>query len=335
MAEPTRDPAVPQRDVLDIARELLAAEADAVRGLVDLVDERFVAAVELLLAAPGRVIVTGMGKSGLVGAKMAATFCSTGTPAFFLHPGEALHGDLGLVTREDAVVAVSRSGRTTELAQLLPLLERLGTPIVALVSDTNSPLARAARIVLPLGRFREAGPGDLVPTSSTTAAMALGDALAVAVMHRRGFDAESLAFVHAGGVIGRQAALHVADLMHRGPDLPVVDETVTLREALVEIFHKRLGMTTLVDAQGLLAGVLTDGDLKRILLSPEGEGALARPVSRFMTRTPRTIDPGAAVAAAVRLMEDPERGPITSLVVIGGDRKPLGVIHLHDCLRPA
>ena len=320
---------------LEIARQVLAAEAEALAGLLNGLDERFVAAVETLLSAEGRVIVTGMGKSGLVGAKIAATFRSTGTPAFFLHPAEAMHGDLGLLTKDDVVLAISKSGRTAELAQLLPLIERLGPPIVAMVGDENSPLARAARVVLPLGRGREAGPGDLVPTSSSIAAMALGDALAIALMNRRGFDEASLAFVHAGGVIGRQAGLTVRDLMHSGEALPVVRESATLREALLEIIRRKLGMTTVAGADGRLAGILTDGDLKRILLSPMGEGALQRPVADLMSRHPRTIEADAPVAGAVRVMEDPARGPITSLVVIDSEGRAEGVIHLHDCLKPA
>jgi arabinose-5-phosphate isomerase len=244
-----------------------------------------------------------------------------------------LHGDLGLVTEGDVVLAFSKSGRTAELSQLLPLFDRLGVPIVAIVADASSPLAKASRVVLPLPPVKEAGPEDLVPTSSTTAAMGLGDALAIALMKRRGFDAESLAFVHAGGVLGRQAVLKVKDLMHSGEALPAVSESATLREALVEILRKRLGVTTVTDAAGLLKGVLTDGDLKRIVLSPEGEGALSRPVSQFMTKAPRTIDPEASVAAAVRAMEDRERGLITSLVAVDEAHVAIGVIHLHDCLK--
>ena len=325
----------PPDDSLETARDVLRAEAEALLGLLDALDDRFARAVELLLAVRGRVIVTGMGKSGLVAAKVAATLRSTGTPAFFLHPAEALHGDLGLVTREDVVLALSKSGRTAELAQLLPLFERLGVPIVAVVGDPDSPLGQAARVVLPLGRLREAGPAELVPTSSTTAAMALGDALAIALMKRRGFDAASLAFIHAGGVIGRQAGRSVGDLMHCGEALPAVSDAATLREALVEIMHKKLGMTTVTGGDGRLAGILTDGDLKRILLSPRGEDALNRPVSEFMTRRPRTIDAEASVASAVRIMEDPERGLITSLVVVDNQGVPAGVLHLHDCLKPA
>jgi len=316
------------------ARDVLSAAVDALSSLRESLDGRFEEAVELLLQSKGRVIVTGMGKSGLVAGKIAATLCSTGTSAFFLHPAEALHGDLGLVRGDDVVLALSKSGRTAELSQLLPLFDRLGVPVIAIVGDLDSPLARSARVVIPIGSVREAGPGGLIPTASTTVAMVLGDALAVAVMERRGFDPGSLAFVHPGGVIGRQASLRVQDVMHAGDELPGVPESATLREALVEIIRKKLGMTAVVDSVGRPAGVLTDGDLKRIFLSPEGDQALEKPVARFMSRNPRSIGPAASVAAAVRLMEDPGKGPITSLIVLDGE-KLVGVIHLHDCLKPA
>ena len=322
-------------ELLLVARQVIEAGRDAIAGLADALDDRFLAAVDLLGEAKGRIVVTGIGKSGLVGAKIAATFSSTGSPALFLHTSDALHGDLGVVTKDDVVLALSKSGRTGELTQLLPLLARLGVPVVALVSDLESPLAVASRIVLPLGRVRDAGPEDLIPTASTTAAMALGDALAVALMRRRGFDARSLAFVHQGGLIGRQAGLVVGDIMHAGAALPAVPEGATLREALVEILGKRLGVTTVTGAGGRLAGILTDGDLKRIFLSETGAGALDQPVALFMSRTPRTIGPEALVAEAVRVMEDPSKGFVTALVVIDPADRAAGIVHLHDCLKPA
>ncbi|MDZ4804554.1 MAG: KpsF/GutQ family sugar-phosphate isomerase [Candidatus Eisenbacteria bacterium] len=321
--------------LLAAARQVIEAGRDAIIGLSDALDERFLAAVELLDKARGRIVVTGIGKSGLVGAKIAATLSSTGTPALFLHTSDALHGDLGVVTKDDVVLAFSKSGRTAELTQLLPLLARLGVPVVALVADLDSPLARAARITLPLGRVRDAGPEDLIPTASTTAAMTLGDALAVALMHRRGFDARSLAFIHTGGLIGRQAGLTVAEIMHSGEALPAVPQTATLREALVEILGKKLGVTTVTGACGRLAGILTDGDLKRIFLSDMGAAALDQPVSLFMSNRPRTINREAPVAEAVRVMEDPAQGFVTSLVVIDDVDRAAGIVHLHDCLKPA
>ena len=320
------------RDPVAIGREALEREIEALRSLQDGLGGEFAAAVALVEEAHGRVIVTGVGKSGLVGAKIAATLTSTGTTAFFLHPTEALHGDLGIVTGDDVVLALSKSGRSAELLHLLPHLRRLGARVIAVVADVDSPLAGEADVVVPLGPLEEACNLDLVPTSSTTATLALGDALAVALLRRRGLTAEDFAFVHPGGLIGRRVSRRVAELMHGGDALPRVGESATLREALVVIMEKGLGVTTVVDDAGELRGILTDGDLKRILLGPAGEGALARPVHECMTAAPRTVTPDALVATAVRRMEAREPGPVTSLVVVEGNR-PVGLLHLHDCLR--
>ncbi len=319
-------------DPLEIARDVLSREGDALRAVAGRLGESFRRAVEILEAASGRVIVTGVGKSGLVGTKIAATFTSTGTPAFFLHPTEALHGDLGIVGPKDVVLALSKSGRSAELLHLLPHFERLGTPVIALVESAESPLGRSATVVVALGRIEEACSLDIVPTSSSTAAMAVGDALAVALLRRRGLTREDFAYVHPGGLIGRQVARRVRELMHGGAALPTASDSVTLREALVEIVDKGLGVVVLVDGAGGLAGVLTDGDLKRVLLGPVQGDLLGEPVSRFMSRAPRTIAPDALVAAAVREMEARRPGAVTNLVVVEGGR-PVGIIHLHDCLR--
>jgi len=319
-------------DPLAIGREVLAREAKALTQVQERLGESFRRAVELMEAAPGRVIVTGVGKSGLIGSKMAATFTSTGTASFFLHPTEALHGDLGIVTADDCVLAISKSGRSAELLYLLPYFQRIGASVVALVEGGDSPLARDAEVAIELGRLEEACSLNLVPTTSTTAALAVGDALAVALLRRRGLTQEDFAFVHPGGLIGRQVARRVRDLMHGDDALPVIGEGSTLRDALVEIVEKGLGVTTLVDAEGRLTGILTDGDLKRIVLGPGGDRVLTEPVSRFMSRRPRTIDPGSLVAAAVRIMEARRPGAVTSLVVVE-DARPVGIIHLHDCLR--
>ncbi len=319
-------------DPLALGREVLERESDGLRAVAGRLGDGFRRAVELLEAAPGRVIVTGVGKSGLIGAKIAATFTSIGSPAFFLHPTEALHGDLGIVSDRDVVLAVSKSGRSAELLQLLPYFERLGTPVVAVVAAAGSPLGRGAAAVIELGPLEEACSLDLVPTTSTTAALAVGDALAVALLRRRGLTAEDFAYVHPGGLIGRQVARRVRDLMHGGDALPRVPDTATLRQALAEIVDKQLGVTAVVDAAGALTGVVTDGDLKRILLGPDGDGALGLPVGRFMSRHPRTVDPEALVGAAVRLMEARQPGPVTSLVAVEAGR-PVGILHLHDCLR--
>ncbi len=328
---PPRPPRT-ELDPLEMGREVLEREAAALIAVAARLGESFRRAVELLEAAGGRVIVTGVGKSGLVGMKIAATLTSTGTPAFFLHPTEALHGDLGIVEARDVVLAVSKSGRSAELLHLVPYFQRLGTPVIALVENAGSPLAHDAAAVLELGPVEEACSLDLVPTASTTAAMAVGDALAVALLRRRGLTREDFAYVHPGGLIGRQVARRVREIMHAGDALPRVDAAATLRESLGEIVDKGLGITTVTGPGGLLAGVLTDGDLKRILLSPAGDGALGRPVEAFMSRTPRTVDPDALVAGAVRIMEAPLPGPVTSLVVVEAGR-PVGILHLHDCLR--
>lgn len=319
-------------DPLAVARDVLTRESDALRTVAERLDSSFVRAVELLEAASGRIIVCGVGKSGLVGAKIAATLTSTGTPAFFLHPTDALHGDLGIVSGQDVLLAISKSGRSAELLHLLPYVQRRGTPVIAIVESAKTPLAESAAVVIELGKIEEACSLDLVPTSSTTAAMAVGDALAVALFRRRGLTPEDFAFIHPGGLIGRQVARQVRDLMHGGDRLPRIAESATLRDALLEIVDKGLGVTTVVDGAGKLLGILTDGDLKRILLGPHGDGALKEPVARFMSSAPRVIAPDALVAAAVRLMEERRPGAVTSLVVVEADR-PVGIIHLHDCLR--
>jgi arabinose-5-phosphate isomerase len=316
--------------ILDWAREVLDLEGAAVLALRDRLGPEFERVIRALAAVEGQVVTSGVGKSGLVAKKMAATLTSTGTPATFVHPVDAVHGDLGVVSGKDAAILLSKSGETAELLALLPAFRRRGVPTIAVTAHPASTLGRSADYVLDLGRPREAGPEDLVPTSSTTAALALGDALAIVLLRLRGFTREDFVFLHPGGVLGQSALLKVSELMHRGDALPCVPETASLHEALLEILHKRLGMTTVVDGSGRLAGVLTDGDLKRILLREALD--LKRPVSAFMTKRPRMIEPDALVAQAVRRMEENEGGAITSLVVTGEAGAPIGVIHLHDCL---
>lgn len=318
--------------VLDWAREVLDLEGAAVLALRDRIGPEFERVVRTLLAVRGQVVTSGVGKSGLVAKKIAATLTSTGTPATFVHPVDAVHGDLGVVSGHDAALLLSKSGETAEVLALLPAFRRRGVPTVALTGNPDSSLGRAADHVIDLGWPREASPEDLVPTSTTTAALALGDALAIVLLRLRGFTREDFVFLHPGGVLGQSALLQVSDRMHRGESLPRVPETATLHEALLEILHKRLGMTTVVDAAGRLVGVLTDGDLKRILL--RGAFDMAQPVAALMTRHPRRIEPEALVAQAVRRMEENEGGAITSLVVTGEAGEPVGVIHLHDCLGP-
>lgn len=312
------------------AREILDAEGEAILGLKDHIGQDFERAVQILLEVQGHVLTSGVGKSGLVAKKIAATLTSTGTPANFVHPVDAIHGDLGIVSTRDAAILLSKSGETPELLGLLPAFRRRGVPIVTITCNPSSALARGSDCVLDLGRLREACPEDLVPTTTTTAALALGDALAIVLLRMKGFSREDFVFLHPGGVLGQTALLRVSDLMHRGSALPMVRSEATLHEALVEILNKRLGLTTVVDDDGILRGVLTDGDLKRILL--KGSADLGQPVSRVMSTTPRTIEEDALIAQAVRRMEENEGGAITSLVIVDGRGGPQGVIHLHDCL---
>lgn len=319
------------KDLLALAREVVRTEAAAVAALEARLDAEFLAAVELLAACTGKVIVSGVGKSGLFAHKLAATLTSTGTPAVFLHPADALHGDAGLFAAGDAALFISKSGASEELVALLPYLERLGIPLVCMVATERSPLAAKSRVVLQTGPLREACPMDLTPTTSITVAQVLGDCLAVALLERRGFSAEDFRFLHPGGVIGRAASRRVEELMHDGEAVPRVGEKAALRDVMLEIMDKRLGITTVVDGTGALAGVVSDGDFKRILVKHPDPWALT--AVDVMSRTPSTIARDALVAAAVRAMEERPAGPITALVVVDDARAPIGVLHLHDCLR--
>jgi arabinose-5-phosphate isomerase len=321
-------PAMSGEAILACGRRVLEIEAQAVGKLGARLDEGFVRAVEILLACRGRVVLTGMGKSGFVAKKIAATLASTGTPALFLHPAEGVHGDLGMVVRGDVVVAVSNSGETEELIQLLPAFKRLGVPLVALVGGPASTLARESDAVLDASVAEEACPLGLAPTASTTAALALGDALAVALLERRGIRREDFALVHPGGSLGRKLLLKVEDLMHRGEELPVVDQDLPMRRAIPVISGKRLGMAAVRDGGGRLVGIITDGDLRRAL--ERWPDLLDRPVQAVMTRSPRTIERSELAARAVQRME---QHAITSLLITDAHGRPEGVIHLHDLLR--
>ncbi len=313
--------------ILQTGRRVLDIESRAVGDLAARLDESFEQAVDTLLACNGRVVVTGMGKSGLVAQKIAATFSSTGMPSFFMHPAEALHGDLGMIVAGDVLLALSNSGETREIVRLLELVRRLGSHIVAMSGSPQSTLARFADVHLNVGVNREACSLDLVPTASTTAAMAMGDALAVACYERRGFSASDLARYHPGGHLGRRLLL-VEELMHTGDGLPAVAEGSAMREALETMSSKRLGMTCVVDGGGRLAGLVTDGDLRRHMLHEERP--LEGPVDRAMTRNPVTIGAGALASEALKLMEDRK---ITSLPVVDAGRRLLGVIQIHDLWR--
>src|SRR6266545_4208887 len=313
-------------DLPRLLRQLHAIEA-AVLGLIPKLDEHFERAVELLRGCSGRVIVTGMGKSGLIGRKIAATLASTGTPAYFLHPAEGVHGDLGMVARGDVVLALSNSGETDEVLAILPPLKRLGVPIVLLTGNPASSLARQCEVVLDVSVPEEACPMNLAPTSSTTAALAAGDALALALLELRGLRPEDYAALHPRGTLGWRALFRVADLMLMGDAVPIVPETTPLREVIIEMTQKRKGMTTVIDGEGRLAGVITDGDLRRQQLA---HGALLdRRAGECMTHNPKRIGVDELAARALALME----GVITSLVITDESGRPAGVIHIHDILR--
>jgi len=309
----------------DTARRVLKIEAEAIANLLSRLDETFDGALELLETCRGRVVTTGMGKSGIVCRKIAATLNSTGTPSTFLHPAEAVHGDLGTLTPEDVVVALSNSGETEELVELLKTIKRLGIPLITMVGNLDSTLARNADIVLDVSVDQEACPFGLAPTASTTAALALGDALAISLSERKGFHLEDFARLHPGGRLGKKLA-KVADLMHRGEQIPKVDRECILEKVIYEMSRKGLGVTSVVAEEDRLIGVFSDGDLRR-LLEKEREGVLSRPVGEFMTKTPCTIGPEEMAAGALRLMEEKK---ITSLMVTDTSGKLIGIIHLHD-----
>jgi len=309
-------------------RRALEIESRAVAELLQRVDARFARACELCLAATGRVVVSGMGKSGHVAHKIAATLASTGTPAFFLHAAEASHGDLGMVTRGDVLLAISNSGESPELLALLPPLRRLTVPVIALTGRAGSTLAREATLHLDVSVREEACPLNLAPTASTTAAMAMGDALATALLEARGFTSEDFARAHPGGTLGRKLLLHVADVMRRADELPRVTTTAPLEHGLVEMSRKGLGMTSVLDDQGRLLGVFTDGDLRRAL--DKGVDFRTTPMHEVMTRQPRYIGPQELAAEAVNRMQEHR---ITALLVVDASGHLVGALNIHDLLR--
>ena len=306
----------------------MAMETQAVNDLHDRVDGSFVIACETLLACEGRVIVTGMGKSGHIGNKIAATLASTGTPAFFVHPGEASHGDLGMITKNDVVLALSNSGNTAEVITLLPLIKRLGIPLVSMTGDTNSALAQAAVANLDVSIAEEACPLNLAPTTSTTVTLVMGDALAIALLESRGFSAEDFAFSHPGGALGRKLLLRVSDIMHADNEVPRVTPETPLHNALLEMTEKGFGMTTIINTQGELLGVFTDGDLRRIIDSETDLSSVN--MSQVMTENPKTVNHDMLVAEALTIME---KASITAVVVEDASNHPIGVLHMHDILR--
>ena len=310
------------------AKEALQIEADSILELIPRVDEHFGAALEMILHCPGRIIVTGMGKSGIIGRKIAATLASTGTPSFFLHPAEAIHGDLGMVTQGDVVLAISNSGETGEVLHILPSIRRIGARIIAMVGKPESTLAKNADIVLDVGVKKEACPLGLAPTSSTTATLAFGDALAMELLSARHFTENQFAIYHPGGSLGRKLLLTVGDIMHKGDENPLVQSDMTVKDALFVITDKGLGAVSVVDGQGRLKGLLTDGDIRRGFA--KSLDSLNKPVSELMTKSPKTITARKLAAEALHLMESNKPHPITVLPVVDEEKKVVGLLHMTD-----
>jgi len=316
--------------VVEEAKRVLRVEANSILELAERIDENFSRAVELLYRCKGRVVLMGMGKSGLVGRKIASTFASTGTPAFFLHPAEGLNGDFGMLAKNDVVMAISNSGESRELLEVLPLIKRYGNRLITLTGNLKSTLAKAGDVNLNIHVKEEACPLGLAPTASTTTTLALGDALAVSLMEKRGFNEKDFALLHPGGTLGKRLLLKVEDLMHVGKAFPMVLEKALMKEAIFEITSKRLGVTGVCNQEGHLIGVITDGDLRRAL--EKFSDLLNRTVYEVMTRNPKRIEKDALAAKAVQRMEEYS---ITSLFVFNntGDKVPVGIIHLHDLLK--
>ncbi len=322
-------PPAPAASLAASGRRVVEIEARALDALAARIDDAFAAACQAMLACRGRVVCTGMGKSGHVARKIAATLASTGTPAFYVHPGEAGHGDLGMITDADVVLALSYSGESDEVLMLLPVLKRQGNIVIGMTGRPQSTLARESDVHLDVSVPAEACPLDLAPTSSTTASLAMGDALAVALLDARGFTADDFARSHPAGSLGRRLLLHITDVMHAGEEVPCIGEGASLSEALVEMSRKRLGMTAVVDASGRLAGLFTDGDLRRTLDNPALDVRATR-IAEVMTRQPKTIGADQLAVEAARLMETHK---ISGLIVVDAERRPVGALNIHDLLR--
>lgn len=319
------------RDVEEIGRDVIAAEIEGLQDLRSSIGPAFRAAVSMLLECRGKVIVCGIGKSGIVARKIAATLSSTGTPAVYLHAVDAAHGDMGMLTKDDVFLGVSKSGRNDEITNLVPYLKAIGVRMIAITASPESPLAAESDLVLSTMAVREACPMDIVPTTSTTAAMVLGDALAVATLRSRNFGKEDFARLHPSGVLGKRLRITVGDLMHRDEEMPMIGMGTSLREALFEIANKRLGCAGIADERGRLAGIITDGDLKRILI--KDPDALEARVGTVMTTNPRTTRAEVLAADALKAMEMDPRGPVTQLFVVDDGGRPVGIIHMHDIVR--
>ena len=315
-------------NVLDLAREVLEIEAAAIIGLIARLDQDFQRAVDLILDCHGRVTVSGIGKSGHIARKIASTMSSTGTPAYFVHPAEASHGDLGMVTRDDVFIALSNSGESAELLSIVPLIKRQGAKLISLTGNPDSTLAREADAHLYAGAEKEACPLNLAPTASTTAALALGDALALALMQAKGFSRDEFARSHPGGALGRRLLTHVRDVMRSGSDAPRIPDTAMLSDAILEMSRGRMGITAILDRDQCVLGIFTDGDLRRTL--QKGVDLHATPIASVMTRGPRTIGPDKLAAEAVQIMEQHK---VNQLLVVDGERRLIGALNMHDLFR--
>ncbi|MBI5408362.1 MAG: KpsF/GutQ family sugar-phosphate isomerase [Nitrospirae bacterium] len=317
------------KDIINQAQNILKIESDAVSSLIDRIDEKFVQAIEIMHSCESKVVVTGMGKSGIIGRKIAATLASTGTPAFFLNPAEGGHGDVGVVSKGDVVLAISNSGETEELIRILPTLKRMDIRIIAMTGSSQSTLAKASDVFLDVSVKEEACPMGLAPTASTTAALAMGDALAITLLSKKGFTEEDFAFFHPGGNLGRRLILTVEDLMHTGDAVPLVNTDTLMKDAIMEISYKRLGITAVTNNDKKLQGVITDGDLRRGL-EKWGESFFSLKAGDIMTHRPKTITSNMLAAKAVAIME---KYSITVLMVADEENNIKGVLHLHDLLK--
>jgi arabinose-5-phosphate isomerase len=314
-------------DIINKGKQVVRVEAESISGLENSINDDFVKAVETILASKGRVVLTGMGKSGIIARKIVATLNSTGTAAIYLHPTDALHGDLGMVRKEDVVILLSKSGETDEISNLLPLFKRLKVTLIAMCGNPGSSLAKSSDIFLNINVKEEACPYDLAPTSSTTATLVMGDALSVALLEKRGFTEEDFAFLHPGGSLGKRLSLKLKEIMITGEKIPLVDEDTSLKDVIIEITSKRLGVTSVVNKEGLLTGIITDGDLRRLLEKTLDIKNLT--ATEVMTRNPKVMKEDYLASFALQQMENFK---ITSLIITSDENKPIGIIHLHDLI---
>jgi arabinose-5-phosphate isomerase len=315
--------------VIEKAKQVLKIESEAIQALINRIDDTFVKTVDLLDKCKGRVVITGIGKSGIIGKKISATLASIGVPSIFLHAADGIHGDLGMITRNDMVIAISNSGESEEILNLLPAIKRFNVSLVSMTGNVNSTLAKKSDVVLNVSVKEEACPMGLVPTASTTATMAMGDALAMALLHKRGFKEEDFAVLHPGGSLGKKLLTQVDDLMHSGSKIPTINKDAPLKDVIMEISSKKLGIVIVVDQDDKVLGIITDGDLRRLMEKKEKD-IFKTTAEEMMSKNPKTIEKNALAARALQIME---KHSITSLIITNGSKGPTGIIHLHDILK--